>query len=138
MTRPIYIKKLLWAAPIAGIAAAIANALVYYIAYAMGAIPDDVIIPNADQPITVVPILTASFFPAIIAGVLLAVLALITEKAIKVFIFMSTFLLVLSFYMPFTIPEAFGSMILILNLMHIVAAAVIVGLLIKFTRRKQA
>lgn len=135
MTRPIHIKKLIWAAPVAGIAAAIANALVYYVAHAIGAVPDNGIIPNADQPITVVPVLIASFFPAIVAGILLAVLSLITEKAIKVFIFISTFLLVLSFYMPFTIPEAFGSMILVLNLMHIVAAVVIVGLLIKLTRK---
>lgn len=135
MTRPIHLKKIVWAAPVAGVAAAIANALVYFIAHAMGAIPDEGVIPTADQPITVVPVLIASFFPAIIAGALLAILALITEKAIKVFIFISTLLLVLSFYMPFTIPEAFGSMILVLNLMHVVAAVVIVGLLIKLTRK---
>lgn len=135
MTRPIHLKKILWAAPVAGVAAAIANALIYFIAHAMGAIPDEGVIPTADQPITVVPVLIASFFPAIIAGALLAILALVTEKAIKVFIFISTLLLVLSFYMPFTIPEAFGSMILVLNLMHVVAAVVIVGLLIKLTRK---
>lgn len=135
MTRPIHLKKIVWAAPVAGVAAAIANALVYFIAHAMGAIPDEGVIPTADQPITVVPVLIASFFPAIFAGALLAILALVTEKAIKVFIFISTLLLVLSFYMPFTIPEAFGSMILVLNLMHVVAAVVIVGLLIKLTRK---
>lgn len=136
MTRPIHIKKLAWAAPIAGIVAAMANALVYYIAYAMGAVPDGATIPNAEQPITIVPVLIVSFFSAIIGGILLAILALITQKAIKVFIFISTLLVVLSFYMPFTIPEAFGGMVLVFNLMNIVAAVVIVGLLIKFTRHK--
>ncbi len=134
-TRPLYLKKILWAAPVAGIAAAIANVVVFYVAQALGAVPNDIAVSNANQPITVGPVILASFVPAIAAGVLLAILAVLTVKAVKVFIMLSTMFLVLSFYMPLTIPEAFGGMILALNLMHLVAAVVIVGLLIRLTRK---
>lgn len=134
MEKTIHLKKIWWAAPVAGLAAAVANAIVFFIFEALGAIPPDIIVPNADQPITVIPVMMASFMPAIIAGILLALLAAFTSKPVKIFLIITVVALVLSFYTPFTIPEVIMPMILALNLMHVVAAVVIAWLLIRLTR----
>jgi Na+/proline symporter len=135
MENTIRLKNIWWAAPVAGLAAALANAVLFFIFEAMGAIPPDIIVPNAGQPITVVPVMMASFMPAIFAGILLALLAAFTAKPVKIFLVITTVVLILSFYTPFTIPEAIMPMILALNLMHIVAAVVIAWLLIRLSRR---
>lgn len=135
MENTIRLKSLWWATPVAGLAAAAANAVLFFIFEALGAIPADIIVPNAGQPITVVPVMMASFMPAIVAGILLALLAAFTAKPVKIFLIITTVVLILSFYTPFSIPEVIMPMILALNLMHIVAAVVIAWLLIRLSRR---
>jgi hypothetical protein len=120
---------------LAGVAAAAANALVFLIAQAAGAIPSDIIVPEANEPITVVPVMMVSFMPAIVAGIVLAILAALTPQPVKIFLIIATIMLILSFYTPFTIPGAIMPMIVVLNLMHIIAAVVISWVLIRFSRK---
>jgi hypothetical protein len=103
--------------------------LVYFIVSAAGAIPNSVLIPGMNQPITVVLVIMNSFIPAILAAVLLALLNRFTRRPVRLFRIIAAVLLLISFVNPFTIPGAPPTMILALALMHIVAAAIIVGVL---------
>lgn len=135
MTKEIKIKRVWWAALLAGLASAAANAVLYFVFEALGAIPPDIIVPDAGQPITVIPVMFASFIPAIPAGIILALLAAFASKPVKIFLVITVVFTVLSFYTPFTIPEVVMPMILALNLMHIVAAVLIAWLLVKLSRQ---
>lgn len=135
MEKAVILGRIWWAALLAGVAAAAANALVFLIAQAAGAIPPDIIVPEANEPITVVPVMMVSFMPAIVAGIVLAILAALTPHPVKIFLIIATIMLILSFYTPFTIPGAIMPMIVVLNLMHIIAAVVISWVLIRFSRK---
>jgi hypothetical protein len=128
-TERIVLGRLLWASPLAGLAAAAANVVIYLIVSAAGAIPETVLVPGVNQPITVPPVILNSFVPAILAGVLLALLNRFTRRPIRLFRIIAVVVLLLSFLNPFTIPGAPMAMILALNFMHVVAAAIIVGVL---------
>lgn len=128
-TERIALGRLWWASLLAGIAAIVANVLIYFIASAAGAIPQSVLIPGMNQPITVVLVILNSFVPAILAAVLLALLNRFTRRPVRIFRIIAAVLLVLSFANPLTLPGAPLAMILALDLMHIVAAAIIVGVL---------
>jgi hypothetical protein len=125
----IVLGRLWWASLLAGLGAVVANVLVYFIASAAGAIPGDVLIPGMNQPVTVIPVILNSFVPAILAAVLLALLNRFTRRPVRIFRIIAAVMLLISFANPFTIPGAPLTMILALNLMHIVAAAIIVGVL---------
>ncbi len=128
-TERIDLGRLWWASLLAGLGAVVANVLVYFIASAAGAIPNTVLIPGMNQPVTAIPIILNSFVPAILAAVLLALLNRFTRRPVRSFRIIAAVLLVISFVNPFTLPGAPLTMILALNLMHIVAAAIIVGVL---------
>ena len=114
---------------LAGVGAAAINAVIYLIASAAGAIPATVLVPGMNLPVTVVPVVLNSFVPAILAAIFLALLQRFARRPIRLFRIIAAVLLVLSFANPFTIPGAPIAMILVLDLMHIVAAATIVGVL---------
>ncbi len=128
-TGRIVLGRLWWASLLAGLGAAVANAVVYFITSAAGAIPNSVLIPGMNQPVTVILVILNSFFPAILAAVLLALLNRFTRRPVRLFRIIAAVLLVISFVNPFTIPGAPLAMILALDVMHIVAAAIIVGVL---------
>jgi hypothetical protein len=128
-TERIALGRLWWASLLAGIGAVIVNVVIFFLASAAGAIPQTVLVPGVNQPVTVVPVILQSFVPAIPAGVLLALLNRFTRRPIRIFRIVAAILLVISFANPFTIPGAPLEMILVLNFMHIVAAAIIVGVL---------
>ncbi|QIN79711.1 hypothetical protein GBA65_15545 [Rubrobacter marinus] len=118
---------------VAGVAAAVANAVVYLLASALGAMPQDVVANG--QPITLGAVATSSFVPAILAALLLALLGRFTRRPVSIFRIVAVVLLVVSFVTPFSIPGAPIAMIVALLLMHVVAAAVIVAVLTRFGRR---
>ena len=128
-TERIALGRLWWASLLAGIGAVVANVVIYFIAAAAGAIPQSVLIPGMNQPVTVVPVIFNSFVPAILAAVLLALLNRFTRRPVRIFRIIAAVLLVLSFANPLTIPGAPLAMILALDLMHVVAAAIIAGVL---------
>jgi hypothetical protein len=127
-------RRLLWAAPLAGIVAAACNAVLWLVARALGAMPQDLIV-NDVGPITVGPVMAFSFVPALFAGVLLALLARVTRRPLRVFTVVAAVVLVLSFVTPFSIAGAPLGMVLALEVMHVVAAVVIVVVLTRFARR---
>ena len=120
--------RLLLFGMVAGVLAAVVNAVVYLLASAVGAIPESVVV-SGGGPITLGAILVSSFVPALLAALFLAVLERFTRRAIGIFRVVAVVLLVLSLSAPLTIAGAPAAMILALFLMHIVAAGVIIWVL---------
>ncbi len=126
--------RVLWAGPLAAVAAAVANAVVYFVASALGAMPQDVVVEGS-EPVTLEPVIFASVIGAVGAVVVFAIVALLVrQRQIRAFNVVATVALVLSFYTPFTIPGAPAAMVATLLLMHVVTAVVIVGVLTTFAR----
>ncbi|QIN78431.1 hypothetical protein GBA65_07720 [Rubrobacter marinus] len=124
-------RRLLLAAPLAAGAAALANALVYAIASALGTIPTDVPVPASGEPITLSPVIVTSVIGALGAAAVFAVIAAISSRPARLFWWVALVVLALSFATPFTIPGAPAAMIASLLLMHVVAWAVSVALLVR-------
>ena len=120
-------RKLLYLAPITGIAAAILNTVLFLIGSSMGAVPPAVRIPDAyGQPLTLLPVLISSVMPALVAGLVLFLLIRFTKKPLRIFNSIAAVILLLSFASPFTIPNITTGMIVLLELMHVVVAASVV------------
>ena len=120
---------------IAGVLAAVANGVVYLLAAALGAMPEDVA-GSGGAPITLLPVVLSSIMPAIVAAVFLALLGWFTQRPIGIFRVVAVALLVLSFITLFTIPGAPAAMILALLIMHVVAAAIIIWVLTTLVPRQ--
>ena len=128
--------RLLWVGPLAAVAAAVADASVYFVASALGAMPQDVFVEGSG-PITLEPVVFASVIGAVGAVVVFAIAALLARRRpIQTFNIVAAVALVLSFYTPFTVPEAPVAMVATLLLMHVVAAVVIVGILTTLVRER--
>jgi peptidoglycan/LPS O-acetylase OafA/YrhL len=95
--------------------------------------PQDLIV-NDVGPITVGPVMMFSFVPALFAGVLLAVLARFSRRPVRIFLALAAVVFVLMLFPPFSIAGAPLGMILALELMHVVAAVTIVGIILRFAR----
>ncbi len=121
--------RLLWVGPLAGVIAAAAHAVVYLVAFAAGAIPQSIEIPNAGGPLSFTPVVFNSFVPALVGALLFALLGWLTGWPARNFRVLATVVLVLSFATPFTIPSAPLAMVATLLLIHVVAAVVVVGIL---------
>ena len=121
--------RLLAYGAVAGVAAAVLNAVVYLAASLLGAIPFDVEIPNTGGPLLLGAVVIFSFVPALLAAVLLAPLGRLVSRPMRVFTIVAIVVFVLSLYTPFSIPGAPLAMILALDLMHLVAAVTIVVVL---------
>lgn len=109
--------------------AAVANGVVYLVAAeAAGAMPQEIVV-NGQGPITLPMVATTSMLGAIAATIVYALVGWFARRPVRVFRIVAAVVLVLSFVPPFTIPGAPPAMVGTLLLMHVVAAAVIVGLL---------
>ena len=116
---------------LAGVVAAVINAALFFVGSYTGAIPSNLIIPNAGQPLTIVPVLVSSFLPAVVAGLLLALLNRFTKRPLRIFTIIALAILAFSFISPFSIPGVPIAMIVILELMHMV---VVGAVLLAFNR----
>ncbi len=132
--------KLPWVALLAALTAAVANALVYFAASGLGFIPQSVLVPtpSGEHPLTVAPVVVSSAVGAVGAAVVFAIIGLFVRRPVRLFRIVATVVLVLSFASPLTIPDAPVVMILSLEVMHVVAWAVIVGLLTTMARQAKA
>ncbi len=130
--------KLPWVALLAALAAAVANALVYFAASGLGFIPQSILVPtpSGEHPLTVAPVAVSSLVGAIAAAIVFAIIGLFARRPVRLFRIVATVVLVLSFATPLTIPGAPAAMILSLEVMHVVAWAVIVGLLTTLTHKE--
>ncbi len=124
---------------IAGVAAAISNTLVFFVASALGAIPQSVRLPApVNGPLSVGPVIVASIIGVLLAAIVFAVIGLAARRPVRLFRIVATVALLLSLLLPATIPGAPVSMILSLMLMHVVAWAASVGALATLGARQQA
>jgi hypothetical protein len=115
-------------AVIALVAAAVANAIVYFIAAALGAIPETVLVGPMSQPITLLPVVSATIMGAIAGIIVYAGLLRFTDQPKRIFTIMAAVVLVLAIGPTLTLGAPAG-MVIALNVMHVVAGAVIVALL---------
>lgn len=133
-TESIAWNRLPVAALVAAGGSAAINALIYLIGGAFGAFPSDVFV-QPGQTLTIVPVIMASIIGALGGTAAFAALARFTRRPITLFRIIAAVVLVLSFVSPFGIPGAPVAMIVALELMHIVSAAVVVWALTTLTRR---
>lgn len=119
---------------LAGLVATLINVALFYIGSSTGAIPANLIIPSAGQPLTIGPVVFSTLIPALMAGLLLIGLDRLTSRPVRLFNIIAAAVLILSFATPFTLPGAPVSMILILELMHIVVAGTIILMVNRFSK----
>ncbi|MDX1991007.1 MAG: DUF6069 family protein [bacterium] len=112
----------------AGISAII-NTAIFVVGSALDLFPETVIIPAANQPMTVAPVIFATVFGVVAGAVVYAVLGRVVARPVQVFRILGIVVLVLSFGSPFSIPDAPAGMIAALLVMHIVAGAAAIGVL---------
>ena len=127
-------RRLLWVVPLAAATAAVANAIVYLVASALGAMPQDVD-ANGQGPITLAVVAVMSAQGAVVAAVVYALVGWFARRPVRVFRIVAVVVLVLSFVTPFTIAGAPVTMVVVLLLMHVIAALVIVGILTTLAAR---
>lgn len=131
----IVAKKLLWAAPLAGAIAAVINTVLFFIGTSSGLIDSSILIPGANAPLTVVPMIASSIIPSIVAGLVLAGLNYFLNKPWRVFTIVAGVLLVLTFANPFMgIPGIPLGMGIWLNVMHVMVAGSVLYCFNRFTR----
>jgi hypothetical protein len=113
-------KKIITAGATGLVVATIANVITFYAGKAAGFFPEELVIPNAGQPLTVVPVIISSIITAIGATVLFLLLnKFLAQNASRIFTIVAVLFLVVSFAGPFSIPNAPTAMIVGLNLMHV-------------------
>lgn len=127
-TARIPLNRIVRAGVFAAISALLANAIVYFIASALGFMPS-YINPQLGRPIGVGEVIGSSIAGAVGATVLFALLARFTRRPVTIFRIVALVVLLLSFATPFSLPGAPLSLIITLEVMHVVAAAVIIGVL---------
>lgn len=128
------ISKLWWVGLVAAGVAAIANVIFYWMSSAVG-IPYLIPVQGPDAPLEPLPtvaVIIATIIPTVVATILFGILGRFLSNPVRVFVIISVVVLVASFAMPFTLPAAVAlSTKIALNVMHVVAAVVIVGVLIQ-------
>lgn len=124
------------ALPAAAVGAALINAVVYLVARLVGAIPADVIVPNAGTPLTVGMVVFTSAVAAVAGALVYALVSRFARRPVRVFGVLAVVVLVLSFATPFSIPGAPLSMILAMEVMHVVAAGAIFFALTSLSRAR--
>lgn len=128
-------RRLLWVGPLAGLSAAVANAVVYLVASAVGAMPRiDVSGLTGQGPITLGAVVLESFVPALLAAALFALFGRFTRRPVRNFRVLAAVLLGLSFAGLLNLPEVPTVMIATLFIMHVVAGVLIVGVLTTLAR----
>jgi hypothetical protein len=122
---------------LAALAAALANALVYFAASGLGTISQSVLLPSpmGESPLTMSLVAITSVTGTVGAAIVFAVIGLFARRPVRLFRIVATVVLVLSFVMPATVPGVPVAMRLSLVVMHVVAWAVSVGLLTTFARQ---
>lgn len=134
MTTKLNLKQSLFAGLLAGLAAAVINAVLFFVFHSAGVISDQ-IYPQPGQPLTVFPVVMASLVPLIIGSLVFYLFERFTGSGFKIFAIITLVLMVLSLSSPFTmIPGVTFGYASVLCVMHIVAA---LSLLYFISRAKQ-
>jgi len=124
MTSKLNIQQALKAGAIAAGAAAVINAIVFFIGQAAGIITDNVFVePN--QPLTIAPVLISSIVPAIIGSFVFFLFEKYTQNGYKNFSILAIAFLVFSLAGPFNIPNVPVAYAIALNVMHLVVGGAV-------------
>lgn len=115
--------KILLYSLIAGATAAVINSILFFIGKALGAFPETLLIPNQNQPFTVLPFIFSSILPSLVAGLVMGIINHFSKSPKKIFNIIAIVLVLLSFYSPFTVPGISIMAIIFFNIMHLVVAA---------------
>ncbi len=131
----VSLKRLLWVGPLAIVAALAANFIVRAIALAVLDIPADFM-----------PLQTTAFIPFTVVGLLgaiivFAIIGRVARRPVRTFIIVAAVVLVLSFLPDIGLlasgaPGATLPGILVLMLLHVVAAVIVVALLVRLAVEK--
>jgi hypothetical protein len=99
--------RLLWAALLAVLLAAVTNAQVYFAASGLGIVSRGVLLPSPMglSPLTVGMVVTASVVGAIGAALVFAIIGLLARRPVRLFRIVAAVVLVLSLVPPTTIPS---------------------------------
>ncbi len=128
----------LWQSGIAAILlAAVANAIVYAVARALDTIPQSVLVETpggGTDPISLLPVVAASAQGGLGATLLYWLLRRFTSRPARWLVIVGGAIMVLSFLQPLSISEAPAKMVITLVIMHIVAAVVSIGAVVRLTR----
>lgn len=117
---------------IAIVVAAVINAVLYFIGAALGWLPETVLTPMG-VPVTIVAVVASTVVALVVATIVYSILNRFTGNPNRWFTIVAVVLLVVSFASPLTLPGAPTMMIVVLEAMHLVAAAAA----IYFLRRSQ-
>lgn len=135
-TRSIAWSRLLLAGLIALVGSIVATGIVYFVASSVSDVFQSYINPDFGRPIGALDVAGATAGGAIGAMIVFALLNLFTRRPVTIFRWTALVVLLLSFSSPFTLPGAPLGLILTLEFMHIVAAAVITYALTTYSRAR--
>lgn len=117
----------------AGVVAAVINAVLYLITSAMGFFPSSVITP-AGQPFSLIPVIAMSLLPSVVAGIVYALIARFAQNPNRIFLWVAAAVFVFMFFSPFSLKGAPTGMIVTLEIMHVVVAGLVVYFLTRLSR----
>ncbi len=138
-TDQVSLRRLLWAAPLAGLAAAAGNLAVFGLARGVFALP--LVMPAIggflpSAPLDALQVGFASFAPALAAGALLAALSFFSTRPLRAFQIVAGVFLVASLIGPLRQPVDLATKLTLLS-MHLVAGLVITAVLSVFAARRE-
>jgi hypothetical protein len=116
-------RPLLRRALLAAGAAAVINGLLFLIGQAVGAFPETALVPRRDAPMSIGPILALSILGPLAGAGAYALLRRFTTRATAAFVVLAVLILILMAVPPFQIQAAPPTMLALLQVMHLVAAA---------------
>lgn len=117
------LKAAAWAMGIA----MVVNGGLYLIGDALGAFPSDAVAPGQGGPVTLGPVLALSAAGSAVGVGVFAILRLFTDKAWTVFLGMAVAVVLFMAVPPFQIQDVPVAQIVLLEIMHLVAALATVG-----------
>jgi len=135
------ISKLWWVGLVAAAGASIANLVFFWVTKSVFGISYIIPMGGPSGPLTAMPaglIVVFCVVPAVGATILLAILSKVASRPMRAFWIISAVVFVISFVLPIGLPSSVATSTRIgLALMHVIAAAVIVGVLSTLGRQKQ-
>ena len=117
-TSGVSYRRLARLALMAAAAAAVTNALLFFIFRPLGAWPQDVLAAGGN-PMTLAPVVIFSFVGVFGAAVVLALLARFTENTERNFYIAAAVVFIGFFFTPFTIANAPTIMVIALEIVHV-------------------
>lgn len=117
----------------AGLASALVNAILYLVTSSMGFFPSSVLTP-AGQPFSLAPVILVSAVASLGAALVYALLVRFTANPNRIFMWVAAVVFVFMFFNPFMLKGAPASMIVSLEIMHLVVAGFSIYLLTRLSR----